>query len=71
MLFVLTDTDTNCSGQRFALMEEKTVLAWILRYFNVKACQRRDQIRPKAELILRPSKGLFLEFTLRRRPLQD
>jgi len=61
----------NCIGQRFALMEEKTVLAWILRYYSVKSCRRRDQIRPKAELILRPSEGLHLEFTLRRRPLQD
>uniref|UniRef100_A0A914X3R9 Uncharacterized protein n=2 Tax=Plectus sambesii TaxID=2011161 RepID=A0A914X3R9_9BILA len=33
----------NCIGQRFAMMEEKTVLAWLLRYFEVESVQRRDQ----------------------------
>jgi len=58
-------------GQRFALMEEKTVLAWILRYFDVRSCKRRDQIRPQAELILRPSGGIELELTLRQKPLSS
>uniref|UniRef100_A0A915JWX6 Cytochrome P450 n=1 Tax=Romanomermis culicivorax TaxID=13658 RepID=A0A915JWX6_ROMCU len=61
----------NCIGQRFALMEEKTVLAWMLRFFKVKSVRRRDQIRPQAELILRPSEGIWLEMTLRRRPLSS
>lgn len=59
----------NCIGQRFALMEEKTVLAWLLRYFKVRSCKRRDQIRPQAELILRPSAGIELELKLRRKAL--
>jgi len=58
----------NCIGQRFALMEMKTLLAWILRYFKVKAVHRRDQIRVKGELILRPSEGVHLELELRRKP---
>jgi cytochrome P450 len=56
----------NCIGQRFALMEEKTTMAWILRYFKIKSVHRRDQIRPKGELILRPSEGVHLELELRR-----
>jgi cytochrome P450 family 4 subfamily V len=57
----------NCIGQRFALMEEKTMMAWILRYFTIKSVHRRDQIQPKGELILRPSEGVHLELELRRK----
>lgn len=57
----------NCIGQRFALMEEKTLLAWFLRYFKIKSVHRRDQIRAKGELILRPSEGVHLELELRRK----
>jgi cytochrome P450 len=56
----------NCIGQRFALMEEKTVMSWILRYYKVHSVYRRDQIRPKAELILRPSGGAPLILTPRK-----
>lgn len=55
-----------CKGQRFAMMEEKTVIAWVLRYFDIKAVHRRDQIRPKGDLILRPTEGIYLELNLRR-----
>jgi cytochrome P450 family 4 subfamily V len=58
----------NCIGQRFALMEEKTLMAWILRYFKIKSVHRRDQIRPKGELILRPSEGVHLVLESRRQP---
>jgi cytochrome P450 family 4 subfamily V len=61
----------NCIGQRFALMEEKTMMAWILRYFKVKSVHRRDQIRPKGELILRPSEGVHVELELRRKVTFD
>uniref|UniRef100_W5KF22 aromatase n=1 Tax=Astyanax mexicanus TaxID=7994 RepID=W5KF22_ASTMX len=55
----------NCIGQRFALMEEKVVLATVLRHFDVQACQSRDDLRPLGELILRPEKGIWIK--LRRR----
>ncbi|XP_047435475.1 cytochrome P450 4V2 isoform X2 [Mugil cephalus] len=51
----------NCIGQRFALMEEKVVLASILRNFNVEACQTREELRPVGELILRPEKGIWIK----------
>ena len=50
----------NCIGQRFAIMEEKVVIAWILRNFIVKSLKRRDELRHKAELILRPVGGVPL-----------
>ncbi|XP_014865901.1 PREDICTED: cytochrome P450 4V2 [Poecilia mexicana] len=58
----------NCIGQRFALMEEKVVLASILRNFNVEACQKRDELRPVGELILRPENGIWIKLE-KREPL--
>nr|CAD2206510.1 unnamed protein product [Meloidogyne enterolobii] len=55
----------NCIGQRFALLEEKTVLGWILRNFHVKSLLRRDQLRTKAELILRQAKPVKMLLTPR------
>ncbi|KAG7237062.1 hypothetical protein INR49_032807, partial [Caranx melampygus] len=51
----------NCIGQRFALMEEKVILAYILRNFNVKACQKREELRPVGELVLRPENGIWIK----------
>ncbi|XP_062864386.1 cytochrome P450 4V2 [Trichomycterus rosablanca] len=55
----------NCIGQRFALMEEKVILAYTLRSFNIVACQNREELRPLGELILRPEHGIWI--TLERR----
>uniref|UniRef100_A0A8C3A968 Cytochrome P450 4V2 n=1 Tax=Cyclopterus lumpus TaxID=8103 RepID=A0A8C3A968_CYCLU len=56
----------NCIGQRFALMEEKVVLASILRNFNIEACQEREDLRPVGELILRPEKGIRIKLEKRK-----
>lgn len=53
------------SGQRFAIMEEKVILASVLRYFNIVACQKREELRPQGELVLRPEQGIWI--TLERR----
>uniref|UniRef100_A0A8D3CMP4 Cytochrome P450, family 4, subfamily V, member 2a n=1 Tax=Scophthalmus maximus TaxID=52904 RepID=A0A8D3CMP4_SCOMX len=55
----------NCIGQRFAQMEEKVVLASVLRKFDVEACQRREELRPVGELILRPEKGIWIKLEKR------
>uniref|UniRef100_A0A3Q3VRL8 aromatase n=1 Tax=Mola mola TaxID=94237 RepID=A0A3Q3VRL8_MOLML len=56
----------NCIGQRFALMEEKVVLSAILRNFNIEACQKREELRPAGELILRPEKGIWVKLEKRK-----
>ncbi|KAI5087725.1 cytochrome P450, family 4, subfamily V, polypeptide 8, partial [Silurus meridionalis] len=55
----------NCIGQRFALMEEKVILASIFRSFNVVSCQKREDLKPMGELVLRPEQGIWI--TLERR----
>jgi len=55
------------SGQRFAIMEEKVILAYILRYFNIVACQKREELRPLGELVLRPEQGIWITLERRKR----
>ncbi|TRY99165.1 hypothetical protein DNTS_030568, partial [Danionella cerebrum] len=52
-------------SQRFAMMEEKVVLATILRHFDVEACQSREELRPLGDLILRPEKGIWIKLQKR------
>ncbi|XP_076585043.1 cytochrome P450 4V8 [Chaetodon auriga] len=55
----------NCIGQRFALMEEKVVIGSVLRKFNVEACEKRADMQPVGELILRPEKGMWIKLEKR------
>ncbi|XP_030803655.1 cytochrome P450 4V2 [Camarhynchus parvulus] len=56
----------NCIGQRFAQMEEKTLLALILRRFWVESCQMPEELGLCGELILRPNKGIWIKLKSRR-----
>ena len=57
----------NCIGQRFALMEEKVMLAAILRKFEIKSLKTTEELQPRTELILRPESGIPVELKLRKR----
>jgi hypothetical protein len=48
-------------------MEEKTVVSWLLRHYTITSMHRRDQLRVKAELILRSCQGTHI--VLHARPL--
>uniref|UniRef100_A0A8C5LS84 unspecific monooxygenase n=1 Tax=Leptobrachium leishanense TaxID=445787 RepID=A0A8C5LS84_9ANUR len=56
----------NCIGQKFALMEEKVVLASILRNFSVQASQKREDLCLVGELILRPQDGMWIQLKNRK-----
>nr|APA31876.1 cytochrome p450 00951 [Brachionus plicatilis] len=55
----------NCIGQRFAQMEEKVLLANILRYFDITSVKTIDELKPVGDLILHPNDGIPIELKLR------
>ncbi|CAI9723446.1 cytochrome P450 4V2-like [Octopus vulgaris] len=55
----------NCIGQRFAMIEEKVVLSRIIQRFNLETTQKREELEPSLELVLRPLNGIRLKFTHR------
>ncbi|XP_012580425.1 PREDICTED: cytochrome P450 4V2-like isoform X1 [Condylura cristata] len=59
----------NCIGQKFAMMEEKTILSCILRQFWVECNQKREELGLVGDLILRPTKGIWIK--LKRRYAND
>lgn len=56
----------NCLGQRFAMMEMKTVLANLLRNFSLKSLDNRDKIDTMPDIVLRPVQRLMVEFFTRK-----
>ncbi|KAK6052529.1 hypothetical protein COOONC_09968 [Cooperia oncophora] len=50
----------NCIGQRFAVMEEKILLARLVRQFRFRATMTFKENRGLPEMILRPSNGIPL-----------
>lgn len=55
----------NCIGQRFALLEEKSVISAIIRKFKIKSVQKREDIKLLQEVVLRPLDGIHLQFERR------
>lgn len=55
----------NCIGQKFALMEEKMILAAILRNYRIVAEQATETIGLKPDLILRPKRPVLIKFLSR------
>jgi cytochrome P450 family 4 len=55
----------NCIGQKFALLEQKTVLSSILRHFEVHAVENWRHLTLMNELILRPESGIRVQLVPR------
>ncbi|XP_043828921.1 cytochrome P450 4V2 [Dromiciops gliroides] len=55
----------NCIGQKFAMMEEKTVISWLLRRFWIESIQKREELGLMGELILRPNNGIWIKLKRR------
>ena len=53
------------TGQRLTLLEEKLVLAHVLRHFKIQSTQSYDELQLCSELILRPKEGVFVTLTER------
>ncbi|EFO99968.1 hypothetical protein CRE_18949 [Caenorhabditis remanei] len=59
----------NCIGQKFAILEEKTVLSRFFRKYEVESLQTEENLRPIPELILRPYNGIRIK--IKRREAAD
>ncbi|XP_067120808.1 LOW QUALITY PROTEIN: cytochrome P450 4c3-like [Centruroides vittatus] len=55
----------NCIGQKFALMEEKVVIANVLRHFRIYAKEKPDKMIECGQLVLRSVNGIHLKFERR------
>ncbi|KXJ16750.1 Cytochrome P450 4c3 [Exaiptasia diaphana] len=55
----------NCIGQKFAILEEKMVLAYVLRHFNVKSEHSPDDMKVCAEIVTRPKDSIMMSLTPR------
>ncbi|KAI6196751.1 hypothetical protein M3Y94_01145900 [Aphelenchoides besseyi] len=56
----------NCIGQKFALMEEKTVLSWFFRRYRLQPHMPLFLNFPLPEIILKPSRGIRVTIEKRR-----
>jgi cytochrome P450 family 4 len=55
----------NCIGQKFALLEEKTVLSCILRHYEMRSLDKREDMKIHNALILRSEEGFKVSMTRR------
>jgi len=56
----------NCIGQRFALLELKTVLSKLIRNFRISPVTKRDEVILVADLVLRAKHPIKMKFLLRK-----
>uniref|UniRef100_A0A182Q0H2 Cytochrome P450 n=1 Tax=Anopheles farauti TaxID=69004 RepID=A0A182Q0H2_9DIPT len=58
----------NCIGQKFAILEEKSVISAVLRKFRIEAVNRREDVQLLCDLVLRPKDGLTVRLLPRAAP---
>lgn len=56
----------NCIGQKFAMLELKSIIAAVLKDYNILPVTRREDLRFEAGLILRPSIDLVVRLEKRK-----
>ncbi|XP_063968944.1 cytochrome P450 4V2-like isoform X2 [Lytechinus pictus] len=56
----------NCIGQKFALMEDKIIIANLMRKYSVQAIQSFEETNPLGELIMRPRDGIYVKLSRRK-----
>ena len=55
----------NCIGQKFAMMELKTVVAYMLRKFHIKCDQSIENIQITFEVVTRSANPIIFELNPR------
>ena len=57
----------NCLGQKFAMLEMKTVLSCVLRHYRLRSLDKREDIDIIMGVVMRPEKGIRLSITPRQK----
>ena len=57
----------NCIGQKFAMLEIKTVLSYMLRHYKLRSVDNRDTVNLLNVFTLKPDVGINLTITARER----
>ena len=55
----------NCIAQKFALLEMKTVLSYMLRHYRLRSVDNRDTVNLTCDIALKPLDGIKLTITPR------
>ncbi|XP_045534722.1 cytochrome P450 4C1-like [Papilio machaon] len=55
----------NCIGQKFAMMEMKTVMSTLLRHFYIESVTKHEDVKFTCDLILRCTHPLYVRFCRR------
>ena len=55
----------NCIGQRFALLEAKIYLFFVLKNFSLKSVQKEEDMKLCVEGVMKSKNGIMIEFTKR------
>jgi cytochrome P450 len=55
----------NCIGQRYAINEEKIVIANLLRNFTITSVDQRDKMVAAVEIVIRPKTPIRMVFQSR------
>ncbi|CAG9578631.1 unnamed protein product [Danaus chrysippus] len=52
----------NCIGQKFAMLEMKTVLSSLIRQFHIEPVTKPSELRFRTDLVLRPTHPIYVKF---------
>lgn len=55
----------NCIGQKFAILEIKTLLQYVLLNFKLTAITKREDVKFTIDLVLRPIHPILVKFEKR------
>uniref|UniRef100_A0A182Q668 Uncharacterized protein n=1 Tax=Anopheles farauti TaxID=69004 RepID=A0A182Q668_9DIPT len=56
----------SCIGQRYAMMEIKTILAKMVSRYRLLPCEEQNKLQLKADLTLKPFRGAFIKLLHRK-----
>lgn len=56
----------NCIGQKFAQLEEKVMLSMMLRNYEIKSVDAREDVKGLPEIVVRPWPGIRLQLKKRK-----